>query len=264
MPRWSVRGMLVLVALVALAIPSLQYASEAWLALVVGITIVAFLVALNVAVVDRGPRQAFAIGFVLTMAAYGLILMSFQTREFDQWKGRLPTTRLLRYVHAAVDRSEWTPAVAVLQRGATGELVEVLQRMLNARATPSPPLQIDGDFGPRTASAAKLFQMQVGLAATGAIDMETWQSLGLKFDSRSRRIVIPVYARSKPTTLNVSGGGFALVGGGSFREIPPREIFMPIGHCWWGLLLGYVGGFLATFIYWRRVRERQPLATDSP
>jgi hypothetical protein len=39
-------------------------------------------------------------------------------------------------------------------------------------------------------------------------------------------------------------------------EIPDREIFMVIGHCWWALALGCVGGVAARQFYQRRIRER--------
>jgi hypothetical protein len=40
-----------------------------------------------------------------------------------------------------------------------------------------------------------------------------------------------------------------------YEERPPRENFMAIGHFWWGLLFGYVGGHFARFVYLRRARE---------
>ena len=194
--RLSLREMIALMALVALAIASLTFANEAFLALVAGVTMLALVAALIIAVVDRGPRQAFAIGVALTMIAYGLILTTGQSTsgsggsvrskniEFDQFAGRLPTTRLLRYLHTAVQRSEW-------------------------------------------------------------IDPFT-------------RKVIPNYDPNNPTILpsvlaGSGAGGRATAGGGaSLREIPPRSIFMPIGHCWWALLLGYAGGLFGQFVYARR------------
>jgi hypothetical protein len=259
--RLSLRELLVLMALFAVLLPSLKYASDSWLALVAAITMAAFVLAMIVAIVDRGPRQAFAIGFALTMAAYGLIVTNLPTQEFDQWEGRLPTTRVLRYVHSAVERSEWTQAVPVLQRGAVEPMVEVLQRMLNIRLKPSPNLELDADFGPLTDRAVKLFQTQNGLDATGVVDTDTWKALGLVFDAQSRRIIIPARALNGRTVVSLRGGGLAVGGTGSFREIPPREIFMPIGHCWWAVLLGYAGGFVARFVYWRRMQDEQSLAT---
>lgn len=46
------------------------------------------------------------------------------------------------------------------------------------------------------------------------------------------------------------GGGNAV-----YLEQPPREFFMPIGHCWWAVLLGYVGGRFARFVYVRRTKD---------
>jgi len=195
--RLSLREMLVLVAMVALAIGSLKYANDTWLALVAGVTMITFFVVLIMAVVDRGLQQAFAIGFALTMIAYGLILMTGQTTsgssgnvrsrniEFDQYGGRLPTTRLLGYVHAAVQTS-------------------------------------------------------------GYFDNVTGKAL-------------PNYDPAKNPTRGGGGGGGGFGPVVSYREIPPREKFMPIGHCWWAMILGYAGGHFARFVYGRRLPEEQKL-----
>ncbi len=194
MVRLSLRELLGMVACVALAIVSLRYASEGWLAIVAAVTMAAFFVSIIVAAVDRGPRQAFAIGFALTLGVYWPIVLKgaqsgggngFPSKnlEFDQWEGKLPTTRLLRYVHMAVDHG-------------------------------------------------------------GYYDFSTGKK-------------IPDYDPAQDSNPNLGGGGF---GGGtsrvSYREAPPREIFMPIGHCWWGLLLAYCGGHFARFVYGRRVKEQ--------
>jgi len=34
-----------------------------------------------------------------------------------------------------------------------------------------------------------------------------------------------------------------------------ERFFTATGHCWWALLLGYLGGHFATFVYLRRSRE---------
>jgi hypothetical protein len=191
--RLSLREMLVLVALAALAIASLNFANETFLAIVAAVAMLGPIAALIIAVVDRGPRQAFAISVALTMVAYGLILITGQRTsgnsgnvhsrnvEFDHWEGRLPTTRLLRYVHMAVQRSEW-------------------------------------------------YHSNTG-------------------------VLIPNYDPNNPVIPKMGGGGFFPRGGALYREIPPREIFMPIGHCWWALMLGYAGGLFAGFVYRRRVSK---------
>lgn len=62
--------------------------------------------------------------------------------------------------------------------GTQGEMVEALQRTLNARLQPSPNLNIDGDFGAVTRQAVVAFQKQAGLPETGVVGPESWAALG--------------------------------------------------------------------------------------
>ena len=72
------------------------------------------------------------------------------------------------------------PAVdeTTLRIGATGKLVEQLQRTLNAVLDPPPALSVDGDFGPQTEAAVIRLQDVKKLAATGRVDSVTWLALG--------------------------------------------------------------------------------------
>jgi hypothetical protein len=45
-----------------------------------------------------------------------------------------------------------------------------------------------------------------------------------------------------------------------FRPIPDSDDFMHVGHYWWVLLFGYVGGSFAQFVYDRRKREQSAAA----
>ncbi len=65
-----------------------------------------------------------------------------------------------------------------LRIGADGELVEALQRTLDARIKPRPGIGVDGDFGPETEAAVKTFQSQSGLMPNGIVDTATWKALG--------------------------------------------------------------------------------------
>jgi D-alanyl-D-alanine carboxypeptidase (penicillin-binding protein 5/6) len=65
-----------------------------------------------------------------------------------------------------------------LESGASGQLVEALQRTLNARIKPAPGIGVDGDFGPETEEAVKKFQKQGKLEASGIVNAETWKALG--------------------------------------------------------------------------------------
>ena len=46
-------------------------------------------------------------------------------------------------------------------------------------------------------------------------------------------------------------------------EVPNLEEFMTIGHTWWALLWGYLGGRFARFVYVRRICGQKPLAVES-
>jgi len=62
-----------------------------------------------------------------------------------------------------------------LGMGSTGRRVELLQWRLNHLGYFAGPS--DGLFGPKTASAVKNFQSQMGLAATGTVDDAVWSAL---------------------------------------------------------------------------------------
>ncbi len=92
------------------------------------------------------------------------------------------TSRIARavYDHFEGPTSVTTAAQspAELRQGANGELVQALQRTLNARSQPSPNLSVDGDFGPGTEAAVKAFQTAKGLEASGIVGPETFKALG--------------------------------------------------------------------------------------
>ncbi len=86
---------------------------------------------------------------------------------------------LAAYNYFVGDTEPEPPAIArTLKLGAAGDLVELLQRTLNARLDPSPGISVDGDFGPNTESAVIAFQKQAKLDATGIVDRNLWQALG--------------------------------------------------------------------------------------
>jgi D-alanyl-D-alanine carboxypeptidase (penicillin-binding protein 5/6) len=67
----------------------------------------------------------------------------------------------------------------VLKSGASGFMVQALQRTLNARLKPSPKITVDGEFGPETEVAVKRFQKEQGLKITGVVDSAMWPKLGV-------------------------------------------------------------------------------------
>jgi len=65
-----------------------------------------------------------------------------------------------------------------LERGSAGPEVRALQQRLNERGA-SPPLAVDGEFGPRTEAAVVAFQTAHGLQPDGVVGPLTRAALGL-------------------------------------------------------------------------------------
>jgi hypothetical protein len=63
--------------------------------------------------------------------------------------------------------------------GAKGDAVRLLQKALNNSLDPSPGLNIDGDFGPETDKAVRLFQSEHDLEESGVVDEATKKKLDL-------------------------------------------------------------------------------------
>lgn len=59
--------------------------------------------------------------------------------------------------------------------GAHGGLVRRLQQLLNiANPSATPPLVVDGSYGPATRRAVGRYQLAHGVPATGTVDDRTW------------------------------------------------------------------------------------------
>src|SRR5207244_7729243 len=84
-------------------------------------------------------------------------------------------------------------ATEVLSQGASGPQVLALQQALAAAAFQ--PGEIDGEYGPRTASAVSNFQSAKRLPVTGIADADTMRSLGLVVAP-----VVPLPQRSEEHT----------------------------------------------------------------
>ncbi len=64
-----------------------------------------------------------------------------------------------------------------LRRGNTGDLVKVLQDILNTETNAG--LTVDGIFGAKTEATVKKFQKEHGLASDGIVGTKTWKALGV-------------------------------------------------------------------------------------
>ena len=81
------------------------------------------------------------------------------------------------------DKSETTDQAKAMRIGATGDMVEALQRTLKAKLlSPASGISVDGDFGPATEGAVKAFQKQEKIEVTGVVNEATWKALGPLID----------------------------------------------------------------------------------
>ena len=64
-----------------------------------------------------------------------------------------------------------------LRRGAKGDPVREVQRILNAWYPSLPALTVDGDFGPKTEARVRYMQQRAGLAVDGVVGPNTWRKL---------------------------------------------------------------------------------------
>ncbi|HEX5470549.1 MAG TPA: serine hydrolase, partial [Lacipirellulaceae bacterium] len=127
------------------------------------------------------------------------------------------------------DKTPIAMVAQTLQSGASGDLVEALQRTLNARMKPSPGIGVDGDFGPETEGTVKTFQKQAKLKPTGIVDAATWKALG------------PLLMEDQPVREP------AVVNGEKNQRLPPDPLDGPpyVTCKAWAILDGNTGKLLA-------------------
>lgn len=112
--RISLQELLILVAFIALGCAALKYANDVWCTILAASVLLLVMAAAVAALVDRGRRQAMAIGFTVCAAIYGVAFWAaplentgMQSRELDPYTGRLPTTTLLKPIFEGTVRRTW-------------------------------------------------------------------------------------------------------------------------------------------------------------
>lgn len=80
------------------------------------------------------------------------------------------------------DKTATSDQAQAMRIGATGDMVEALQRTLKSKLSTSSGISVDGDFGPATEGAVKAFQKQEKLEVTGVVNEATWKALGPLID----------------------------------------------------------------------------------
>ncbi len=110
--RFSLRWLLVGIALCAVGVAALVNASTMWLRVTASLTLLAFAVVLLVAICSTGARRAFMLGFlawgIIYLVVVGLILRD-ENNEINEWPPTiLLTSQALQCLHTAVFRQVGT------------------------------------------------------------------------------------------------------------------------------------------------------------
>jgi len=108
--RVSLAELLFVLAFFAFGCVALKFANSFWWCLIGFIALMLFLTALVIAVIDRGARQATAIGFIICCSCYGVMLKHPPNRiaivadnpELDPNRADLPTSRILRLIYGTI------------------------------------------------------------------------------------------------------------------------------------------------------------------
>jgi hypothetical protein len=112
--RISLRELLLLFTALFTACAALRYANVYWLAAVTLLTLVTFIAAAVIALIDRDARQALAIGFVTAAAIYMTLIFCMRVTgdnrgnvrsynaELDPEEGSFPTTLSLRPLFVSI------------------------------------------------------------------------------------------------------------------------------------------------------------------
>jgi peptidoglycan hydrolase-like protein with peptidoglycan-binding domain len=88
-------------------------------------------------------------------------------------------------VDGIVGPATWSALIIEVRRGAEGDAVRAVQEEFRYRdlsGNPSPALQVDGIFGPKTETAVRGFQSAIhadvpSMAVDGIVGPTTWQAL---------------------------------------------------------------------------------------
>jgi hypothetical protein len=107
----SLREMLTIVAFVAIGTASLKV-DGLLSSIFVALALLLCMAMAVMAVVDRGPRQAFAIGFVICALVYGTVVFASRATEFQPHAGRLPTSQLLTPLYEAIVKRTWIDGIS--------------------------------------------------------------------------------------------------------------------------------------------------------
>lgn len=278
--RISLRELMIVVAVAAVGLAGLKYASN-WMLPVVqamtGFFLLAFLVR---AIVDRGQKQAFVLGFVSCGVMYLVSLVSIVDRDSTKTPvSGLGTSRALYELYSLLKTQQWvnenTNEVEPSIQATAAELNA--GRVVRIELKPMPPDVSDKEKAGVAASnnadadgavVAPRRGSRGGRGGGGGrgqrggyfpIQLTPQQSA--EYDAAEnylRNYYDEIFADPQGQAAVLSGRPLSTIIRHSYTrdDIPRLSDFQIVGYCLWTLLIGYAGGHFARYVYTRRMAER--------
>jgi hypothetical protein len=269
---------MIVVAVAAVGLAALKFASTTMRPIFQGLTGVFLFAFLVKAVMERGARQAFAIGFVLCAVGYVAVvyLDNSSTSETGTTvtAGKFGTGRVLDVLYAAVVSNIWLDD----QTGKAAPSISVPPEVttLTRIESTSPKSHADADQNEDSKR-----ESTVVIASRGSQGRRSARSsTGRGIDTRNMSELVPASAgltaeqadefkaagegrkREIARILAMPEGQLAVNAGTPLSSLklktysritrPAGNDFYNVGYCLFALVIGYMGGHFARYVYARR------------
>jgi hypothetical protein len=286
--RISLRELMLVVAVAAIGLAGLRFASSGMLPIVQAMTGMLLLFFLVRAALDVGQSRAFAIGFVLCSAAYlGMVVLTIrdqhlantytgtsttQSIDLNTPTGSFGTKNLLDWIYPRVaSHAWWSSATGKLSADFRPTSQEILRETVVRIELEDVPQQDQSVRQSATGGADDI--VDSAPAQRGGRGGRGRRSSGLPgaqmiVEQFSRQqtdefVMLPA-SRQEEIIESWNDPQFqkAILSGrplSSVRRVtyhrtssPLQRDFEAVGYCLWSIIIGYAGGNLARFIYRRR------------
>lgn len=277
--RISLRELMLVVAVAAVGMAGLKFASTEMRTVVQAMTGLILLAMLVKATVDRGARQAFAVGFAVCALIYLLVLsVSLNTSVLNRSIGTFGTGSALDGLHKLFVTQYWIDQ----ETGREAMNFQVMYPAEQEYGQASRLVLLPWTPGSGTAEVGD----DTGADDTGNLAIADDSPVGTRFGrgGRGRRgrgvssdvaaVLTPQqtdeysrltrvrqdeirqmieYDRQAVNAIR-TGRPLSTITYVNYRRVnnPPLSDFRNVGYCLWVLLIGYFGGHFAGFIYRRR------------
>jgi hypothetical protein len=246
--RFSLRGLLGAIGLLAVGLACLMFASSPWADISVSITLGALTVALIGVAYRRGDRRAFWVGFAVCGWAY--MALSSGSWFASDFRYHLVTTRLLRWAYPWLIPEARQPANAGAAQPSFNVANPELEEGL-ATVGLHGPVDVLTKGDSKTPPSLVVEGVEVGGSSKSGAGVR-WVTLRVDADQFARLAEVPA-GQAKFVLRRHLPGPLAAI-----RSNPPVQEgdFLRVGHSLFALLCACVGGMVGR--YFHATRDPSP------